>query len=139
MWMMSLLDRGRSGSATECYDDQPWDFGFFDDDGKFVEGGRTIHEPRVILVNPWPRGSRVRIAGSNTTGIVRVNAFADDYSFRVQLADGSWARKTTSRNLRNARGWGTWNFVLRGFRRVPRYLREHFQNLEYMGKEGVVE
>lgn len=101
-----------------------WDFGFFDSDGKFVKSGGTIYEPRVILVNPWPVGCRVRALGDPRVGVVRVNAFADDYSFRVRYADGSWAPKASSHELRTPRYWGAWNFIVRGFRRVPTYLRE---------------
>jgi hypothetical protein len=108
-----------------------WDFGFFDDDGEFIASGGRIDEPRKVLVNPWPVGSRVTVPGDPRVGVVRVNAFADGFSFRVQYPNGKWAPKASSHELRTARGWGLWNFVLRGFRRVPRWLREYIEDVDW--------
>jgi len=109
-----------------------WDFGFFDDDKKFIASGGRIDEPRTVLVNPWPVGSRVLVPRDKKVGVVRLNAFADVYSFRVQYPDGQWARKASSYELRTAPGWGLWNFILRGFRRVPRWLQEYIEDVEAM-------
>jgi hypothetical protein len=99
-----------------------WDFGVFEEDGTWTV---LTKDPTDSQANPWPKGSIVRVSSfSVRLGMVRGNAWADEYAFRVQYRDGSWAPKAASWALETAPGWGWWNFLLRGFRRVPNYLRE---------------